>query len=81
MTYMTQIIGDGSLLLFLNRIGGAQLIIILIIILLLFGGRKIPEMMRGLGKGVRAFKDGLNDATDQLKDVDGDKNKKEDPKE
>lgn len=52
--------------LFLNRIGGPQFIIILIIILLLFGGRKIPELMRGLGKGVRSFKDGLNEAQKEL---------------
>lgn len=38
-------------------LGGQEVIIILVIILLLFGGKKIPELMRGLGKGVKEFKD------------------------
>jgi sec-independent protein translocase protein TatA len=37
--------------------GGPELIIILVVVLLLFGGRKIPEFMRGLGKGIKEFKD------------------------
>ncbi len=47
-------------LLFLN-LGTGEIIIIALIVLLLFGGRKIPELMRGLGKGVKSFKDGMND--------------------
>ncbi|TKC04157.1 Sec-independent protein translocase subunit TatA/TatB [Pedobacter frigoris] len=39
-------------------LGGAEIAIILVIVLLLFGGKKIPELMRGLGKGVKEFKDG-----------------------
>ena len=39
---------------------GSEWIIILLVILLLFGGKKIPELMRGLGKGVKSFKDGVN---------------------
>ncbi len=42
------------------NIGITEIIIIALIILLLFGGKKIPELMRGLGKGVRSFKDGVN---------------------
>ena len=38
-------------------LGGSEMIIILIIVLLLFGGKKIPELMKGLGKGVKEFKD------------------------
>lgn len=38
-------------------LGGQEIIIILVIVLLLFGGRKIPELMRGLGKGMKEFKD------------------------
>lgn len=39
-------------------LGGPEIAIILVIVLLLFGGKKIPELMRGLGKGVKEFKDG-----------------------
>ena len=42
------------------NIGITEIIIVALIILLLFGGKKIPELMRGLGKGVRSFKDGVN---------------------
>lgn len=45
-------------------IGSSEIIIILIIILLLFGGRKIPELMRGLGKGMKEFKDAAKGLTD-----------------
>ena len=44
--------------------GTPELILIALVILLLFGGKKIPEMMRGLGKGVRSFKDGMNGLED-----------------
>lgn len=47
-------------------IAGYQWIIILIVVLLLFGGKKIPELMRGVGKGVRAFKEGMNEVEDNL---------------
>lgn len=49
--------------------GGSEWIIIALVVLLLFGGKKIPELMKGLGKGVRSFKDGLNDATKEIKDA------------
>jgi sec-independent protein translocase protein TatA len=52
--------------LFLGNLRGMQLIIILIIILLLFGGNKIPELMRGLGRGIHAFKQGLNEAQEEI---------------
>ena len=54
----------------LFNLGTGEIIIIAIVILLLFGGKKIPELMRGLGKGVRNFKDGLNDVTDEINKVD-----------
>lgn len=44
--------------------GTPEIILIALVILLLFGGKKIPEMMRGLGKGVRSFKDGMNGLED-----------------
>jgi sec-independent protein translocase protein TatA len=49
-------------------IGGQELIIIVVILLLLFGGKKIPELMRGLGKGVKEFKDGQREDTSETKD-------------
>ena len=42
----------------LAMLGGMEIAVILLIVLLLFGGRKIPELMRGLGKGIKEFKDG-----------------------
>ncbi|TDQ10067.1 Sec-independent protein translocase subunit TatA/TatB [Pedobacter metabolipauper] len=45
-------------------LGGPEIAIILVIVLLLFGGRKIPELMRGLGKGIKEFKDGKDGADD-----------------
>jgi len=42
----------------LGILGGQEIIVILIIVLVLFGGRKVPELMRGLGRGIREFKDG-----------------------
>ena len=61
-----------SLLLGINSIFSAQGLIIVLIVLLLFGGKKIPELMRGLGKGVKSFKDGLNDATNEMNSIDKD---------
>lgn len=58
----------------LFNLGTGEIIIIVLVVLLLFGGRKIPELMRGLGKGVKSFKEGMNEVSDQLKDTD-DKNK------
>ena len=45
--------------------GGYEWILILIVVLILFGGRKIPELMRGLGRGVKEFKDGVADEESQ----------------
>ena len=59
------------------NLGTGEIILIVAIILLLFGGRKIPELMRGLGKGVKSFKQGMNEVEDELKkpieDLDKDK--------
>ena len=52
-------------MLLIGGLGAGELIIIALVILLLFGGKKIPELMRGLGKGVRSFKEGLNEAKDE----------------
>ena len=48
-------------------IGMPEVLLIALIILLLFGGKKIPELMKGLGKGVKSFKDGINEASNELK--------------
>ena len=50
-------------------IQGWEWIIIALVVLLLFGGKKIPELMRGLGKGVKSFKDGVNGVEDEIKDI------------
>ena len=55
-------------LLFLGSLGGQEIIIIALVILLLFGGKKIPELMRGLGKGVSQFKKGMKDIEDEIND-------------
>ena len=45
---------------------GSEWVIIALLILLLFGGKKIPELMKGLGKGVKSFKDGVNEAKEEI---------------
>ena len=54
----------------LGFVGGWEVVIIALVILLLFGGRKIPELMRGIGKGIRRFKDGIKDVEKEIEDVD-----------
>jgi sec-independent protein translocase protein TatA len=63
-----------SILLF--SLGMPEIILIALAILLLFGGKKIPELMRGLGKGVSEFKKGVKDIEDDIKDVKNDEEKK-----
>ena len=48
-------------------LGTTELLLIALVVLLLFGGRKIPELMRGLGKGVKSFKDGVEGVEDEFK--------------
>lgn len=50
-----------------GMIGSMEVVLILAVVLLLFGGKKIPELMRGMGKGVRAFKEGMNDIESEIK--------------
>ena len=45
-------------------LGFQEILVIALIVLLLFGGKKIPELMKGLGKGVKSFKEGMNEVTD-----------------
>lgn len=53
-------------LLFLGNIGTPELIILALVVLLLFGGKKIPELMHGIGKGVRSFKTGMNEIENEI---------------
>jgi sec-independent protein translocase protein TatA len=55
----------------LMGLGGGEMIVIVLIVLLLFGGRKIPELMKGLGQGIKEFKDasnGVDKTTPEKKD-------------
>ncbi|MBR5689390.1 MAG: twin-arginine translocase TatA/TatE family subunit [Prevotella sp.] len=56
-----------------------EIILIAFIVLLLFGGRKIPELMKGLGKGVKSFKDGMKEVEDDLKLDEKKEAKKDEP--
>jgi sec-independent protein translocase protein TatA len=59
------------------NLGFWEIVIIALVVLLLFGGKKIPELMRGLGKGVKNFKDGMKEVESEVneikKDIDSDK--------
>lgn len=50
-------------------IQGWEWIIVALVVLLLFGGKKIPELMRGLGKGVKSFKDGMKDVQEEVDEI------------
>ena len=62
-------------LMFIGNLGWTELLIIALIVLLLFGGRKIPELMKGLGKGIRSFKEGMSEVTDAVNAEDTDDKK------
>ena len=51
-------------------IGTWELVLIILIIVLIFGGKKIPELMKGVGKGVKSFKEGMNEIEDQVNQAD-----------
>jgi sec-independent protein translocase protein TatA len=51
----------------MGKLGGLEIVLILAIVLLLFGGKKIPELMRGLGKGIKNFKDGIKEEDSDTK--------------
>lgn len=55
---------------FIGGIGLQEILIIALVVLLFFGGKKIPELMKGLGKGVRSFKDGMNNAENETEQTD-----------
>ena len=57
-------------LLLFGTFGWQEMLLIALIVLLLFGGKKIPELMKGLGKGVRSFKEGIKEVTDEVEKSD-----------
>ncbi|HNM27935.1 MAG TPA: twin-arginine translocase TatA/TatE family subunit [Saprospiraceae bacterium] len=56
-----------AMLLFLGNLGTTELVLIFLVVLLLFGGNKIPELMRGLGKGIREFNNAKNAVEDEIR--------------
>lgn len=58
--------------LFLGNLGAGEIIVIALIVLLLFGGKKIPELMKGIEKGVRSFKEGMNNIEKDIENTDPD---------
>ena len=52
-------------------LGMQEVLVIALVVLLLFGGKKIPELMKGLGKGVRSFKEGMNETTETFSNASG----------
>jgi sec-independent protein translocase protein TatA len=62
-----------------GNLGAGEIILILLVVLLLFGAKKIPELARGLGKGMSEFKKGLKDVENEIKDA-GDDKKSDDKK-
>ncbi|MDE7108713.1 MAG: twin-arginine translocase TatA/TatE family subunit [Muribaculaceae bacterium] len=55
-------------LLFIGGLGASEILLIALVVLLFFGGKKIPEMMKGLGKGVRSFKEGMKELDTETKE-------------
>lgn len=55
-------------LLFIGGLGMSEILLIVLVILLFCGGKKIPELMKGLGKGVKSFKDGINEEEKDIED-------------
>lgn len=67
-------------ILFIGGVGFQEILLIALVVLLFFGGKKIPELMKGLGKGVRSFKDGMNGKDDDNDTIDKTDKKKDDAK-
>jgi sec-independent protein translocase protein TatA len=61
-------------------LGTWEIVAIVLVILLLFGGKKIPELMKGLGKGVKSFKQGMNEVEKEIKELDEDGSEKDEKK-
>ena len=61
-------------ILLFGNIGFSEILVIALVVLLLFGGKKIPELMNGLGKGIKSFKDGMNNKSTDTKEDDKENN-------
>ena len=72
--------GTFAFMLPLGVVGPWQIVIIALIVLLLFGGKKIPELMHGLGKGVKSFKAGMKDAEKDIQEIKAEIVKEDEPK-
>lgn len=55
--------------LFIGGIGMQEVLLIALVVLLFFGGKKIPELMKGIGKGVRSFKEGMNNVEKEIEEI------------
>lgn len=64
-----------TLSILLGLIGGWQIFVIVLVVLLLFGGKKIPELMKGIGRGVKEFKDGMSGEDQKQGSSEKDQNK------
>ena len=64
----------------IGGVGFEEMLLIALVVLLFFGGKKIPELMKGLGKGVRSFKDGMNGKDDDNDTIDKTDKDKDDAK-
>ena len=60
-------------LLFLGNIGMPEIILLALVVLLAFGGKKIPELMKGMGKGIKSFKEGMREVDEEIKKDDDSK--------
>jgi len=77
------LLNESRALAFFQNIGWPEVLIILLVVLILFGGRKLPELARGLGRGLRIFKKELKDVHDDIEGEDnrqGEIEKKAEPK-
>jgi sec-independent protein translocase protein TatA len=63
-------------LLLFGSVGASEVLIVALVVLLLFGGKKIPELMKGIGKGVKSFKDGMKGIEDDIKETNKEEEKK-----
>ena len=76
-SFITKIMMLGLKTLLLFGLGGQEILLIALIVLLLFGGAKIPELMRGMGKGVKSFKEGMKEVDEVKKDIEDEVKKDE----